>query len=139
MTPHECAVVQRSTDVITQERLQEILKAQAEELTKNFQAQFKQLQASKPVRKPPVYRQQIKPIRPKPWPRVIQQEDDDYPDPDWDDPLPDVGDDPDAPAWTLDNHQNAIDLIMGYKRGTSKILTNQLQKAKDRHDDWELA
>ncbi|GET56681.1 hypothetical protein GLOIN_2v1790588 [Rhizophagus irregularis DAOM 181602=DAOM 197198] len=66
VTPHEGAVIQRSTDVITQERLQELLKAQAEELTKNFQAQFKQLQASKPVRKPPVYRQQIKPVRPKP-------------------------------------------------------------------------
>ncbi|CAB5364268.1 unnamed protein product [Rhizophagus irregularis] len=72
VTPHEGAVIQRSTDVITQERLQELLKAQAEELTKNFQAQFKQLQASKPVRKPPVYRQQIKPVRPKPRPRVVQ-------------------------------------------------------------------
>ncbi|PKC00210.1 hypothetical protein RhiirA5_382628 [Rhizophagus irregularis] len=49
VTPHEGAVIQRSTDVITQERLQELLKAQAKELTKNFQAQFKQLQASKPV------------------------------------------------------------------------------------------
>ncbi|PKY24555.1 hypothetical protein RhiirB3_388083 [Rhizophagus irregularis] len=117
----------------------EMLKAQVEELTKNFQAQFKQLQASKPVRKLPVYRQQIKPVRPKSRPRVVQQEDDDYPDPDWDDPLPDVGDDPDAPAWTLDDHQNAINLIMGYKRGTSKILTNQLQKAKDRRDDLDLA
>ncbi|UZO23107.1 uncharacterized protein OCT59_015451 [Rhizophagus irregularis] len=28
---------------------------------------------------------------------------------------------------------------MGYKRGTSKILTNQLQKAKDRRDDLDLA
>ncbi|GBC39590.2 hypothetical protein GLOIN_2v1790588 [Rhizophagus irregularis DAOM 181602=DAOM 197198] len=49
VTPHKGAVIQRSTDVITQERLQELLKAQAEELTKNFQAQFKQLQAFKPV------------------------------------------------------------------------------------------
>ncbi|PKK48259.1 hypothetical protein RhiirC2_803568 [Rhizophagus irregularis] len=62
MTPHEGAVIQRSTDVIIQERLQEMLKAQAMELTKNFQAQFKKLQAFKPVRNPPVYRQQIKPI-----------------------------------------------------------------------------
>ncbi|GET62250.1 hypothetical protein GLOIN_2v1781358 [Rhizophagus irregularis DAOM 181602=DAOM 197198] len=28
---------------------------------------------------------------------------------------------------------------MGYKRGMSKILTNQLQKAKDRRDDLDLA
>ncbi|CAB4374319.1 unnamed protein product [Rhizophagus irregularis] len=140
VTPHEGAVIQRSTDVITQERLQELLKAQAEELTKNFQAQFKQLQVSKPVRKPPVYRQQIKPVRPKPRPHVVQQEDD-YPDPDWDDGYVDhdVGDDPDAPEWTLDDHQNAIDLIMGYKRGTSKIITNRLKKAKDRRDDLDLA
>ncbi|EXX70310.1 hypothetical protein RirG_088620 [Rhizophagus irregularis DAOM 197198w] len=101
-----------------------MLKAQAEELTKNFQAQFKQLQASKPVRKPLVYRQQIKPVRPKLRLHVVQQEDDDYPDPDWDNSLPDVGDDPDASAWTLDDHQNAIDLIIGYKREMSKILTN---------------
>ncbi|CAB4398923.1 unnamed protein product [Rhizophagus irregularis] len=116
VTPHEGAVMQRSTDVITQERLQELLKTQAEELTKNFQAQFKQLQASKPVQ-------------------------DDYPDPDWDDGYVDhdVGDDPDAPEWTLDDHQNAIDLIMGYKRGTSKIITNRLKKAKDRRDDLDLA
>ncbi|PKY60079.1 hypothetical protein RhiirA4_483369 [Rhizophagus irregularis] len=55
--------------------------------------------------------------------------------PDWNDDgyedYPD-GDDPGAPAWTLDDHQNAIDLIMGYKCVTSKILTNQLHKAKDR-------
>ncbi|GBC49979.2 hypothetical protein GLOIN_2v1790588 [Rhizophagus irregularis DAOM 181602=DAOM 197198] len=110
--------------------------AQAEELTKNFQVQFKQLQAQ-PVRNPPVYRQQIKPVRPKPQRRVVQ----DHQDPDWDDGYvePDVGDDPDAPEWTLDDHQNAIDLIMGYKCGTSKILTNQLQKAKDRRDDLDLA
>ncbi|GET56210.1 hypothetical protein GLOIN_2v1790588 [Rhizophagus irregularis DAOM 181602=DAOM 197198] len=110
--------------------------AQAEELTKNFQVQFKQLQA-RPVRNLPVYRQQIKPVRPKPQRRVIQ----DHQDPDWDDSYvePDVGDDPDAPAWTLDDHQNAIDLIMEYKRGTSKILTNQLQKAKDRRNDLDLA
>ncbi|PKC51931.1 hypothetical protein RhiirA1_482648, partial [Rhizophagus irregularis] len=107
VTPHEGAVIQRSTDVITQERLQELLKAQAEELTKNFQAQFKQLQAFKPVRKLPVYRQQIKPVRPKPRPRVVQQEDD-YPDPDWDDGYvePDVGDDPDAPEWTREDDQH---------------------------------
>ena len=94
VTSHEGAVIQRSTDVITQERLQELLKAQAEELTKNFQAQFKQLQASKPIRKPPVYRQQIKPVRLKPQRRVIQ----DHQDPDWDDGYvePDVGDDPDT-------------------------------------------
>ncbi|PKY60538.1 hypothetical protein RhiirA4_484362, partial [Rhizophagus irregularis] len=86
---------------------------------------------------PPVYRQQIKPVRPKPPRRVAQ----DHQDPNWDDGYvePDIGDDPNAPAWTLDDHQNAIDLIMGYKRGTSRILTNQLQKAKDRHDDLDLA
>ncbi|GET60828.1 hypothetical protein GLOIN_2v1790588 [Rhizophagus irregularis DAOM 181602=DAOM 197198] len=135
VTPHEGAVIQRSTDVITQERLQELLKAQAEELTKNFQAQFKQLQASKPVRKPPVYRQQIKPIRPKPRPRVVQ----DHQDPDWDDGYVDhdVGDDPDAPEWTSDDDQHVIDLIMGYE--TSKRFPKRLQKAKDRRDDLELA
>ncbi|CAB5380371.1 unnamed protein product [Rhizophagus irregularis] len=75
---------------------------------------------SKPVRKPPVYRQQIKPVRPKPRPRVVQQEDDDYPDPDWDDGYVDhdVGDDPDAPEWTREDDQHVIDLIMGYE--TSK-------------------
>ncbi|GET57392.1 hypothetical protein GLOIN_2v1790588 [Rhizophagus irregularis DAOM 181602=DAOM 197198] len=109
VTPHEGAVIQRSTDVITQERLQELLKAQAEELTKNFQAQFKQLQASKPVRKPPVYRQQIKPVRPKPRPRVVQ----DHQDPDWDDGYVDhdFGDDPgdpDAPEWT--NRRDDLEL-----------------------------
>ncbi|GET56651.1 hypothetical protein GLOIN_2v1790588 [Rhizophagus irregularis DAOM 181602=DAOM 197198] len=88
----------------------------AEELTKNFQAQFKQLQASKPVRKPPVYRQQIKPVRPKPRPRVVQ----DHQDPDWD-----------------DDDQHVIDLIMGYE--TSKRFPKRLQKAKDRRDDLELA
>ncbi|PKY31156.1 hypothetical protein RhiirB3_448627, partial [Rhizophagus irregularis] len=138
VTPHEGAVIQRSTDVITQERLQELLKAQAEELTKNFQAQFKQLQAFKPVRKLPVYRQQIKPVRLKPRPRVVQQEDD-YPDSDWDDGYvePDVGDDPDAPEWTREDDQHVIDLIMGYE--TSKRFPKRLQKAKDRRDDLELA
>ncbi|GET55932.1 hypothetical protein GLOIN_2v1790588 [Rhizophagus irregularis DAOM 181602=DAOM 197198] len=138
VTPHEGAVIQRSTDVITQERLQELLKAQAEELTKNFQAQFKQLQASKPVRKPPVYRQQIKPVRPKPRPRVVQ----DPQDPDWDDGYVDhdFGDDPgdpDAPEWTSEDDQHVIDLIMGYE--TSKRFPKRLQKAKDRRDDLELA
>ncbi|GET56721.1 hypothetical protein GLOIN_2v1790588 [Rhizophagus irregularis DAOM 181602=DAOM 197198] len=138
VTPHEGAVIQRSTDVITQERLQELLKAQAEELTKNFQAQFKQLQASKPVRKPPVYRQQIKPVRPKPRPRVVQ----DHQDPDWDDGYVDhdFGDDPgdpDAPEWTSEDDQHVIDLIMGYE--TSKRFPKRLQKAKDRRDDLELA
>ncbi|PKY58451.1 hypothetical protein RhiirA4_480377, partial [Rhizophagus irregularis] len=130
VTPHEGAVVQRSTDVITQERLQELLKAQAEELTKNFQAQFKQLQAQ----------QQIKPVRLKPRPRVVQQ-DNDYPEPDWDDGYepPDIVDDRDAPEWTEEDDQHVIDLIMGYERGTSRILTKQLQKAKDRRDDRELA
>ncbi|PKB92118.1 hypothetical protein RhiirA5_445970, partial [Rhizophagus irregularis] len=68
--------------------------------------------------------------------RVIQ----DHQDPDWDNGYiePDVGDNPGAPVMTLDDHQNAIDLIMGYKRKTSKILTNQLQKAKDRCDDLDL-
>ncbi|GET50948.1 hypothetical protein GLOIN_2v1790588 [Rhizophagus irregularis DAOM 181602=DAOM 197198] len=105
----EPVVLTSKSSGVTQEQLQELLKAQAEELTKNFQVQFKQLQAR--------------------------------PDPDWDDSYvePDVGDDPDAPAWTLDDYQNAIDLIMGYKRGTSKILTNQLQKTKDRRDDLDLA
>ncbi|CAB5296173.1 unnamed protein product [Rhizophagus irregularis] len=132
----EPVVLTSKSSGVTQEQLQELLKAQAEELTKNFQVQFKQLQA-RPVCNPPVYRQQIKPVRPKPPRRVIQ----DHQDPDWDDGYvePDVGDDPGAPAWTLDDHQNAIDLIMGYKRGTSKILTNQLQKAKDRRDDLDLA
>ncbi|GET54512.1 hypothetical protein GLOIN_2v1790588 [Rhizophagus irregularis DAOM 181602=DAOM 197198] len=138
VTPHEGAVIQRSTDVITQERLQELLKAQAEELTKNFQAQFKQLQASKPVRKPPVYRQQIKPVRPKPRPRVVQ----DHQDSDWDDGYVDhdFGDDPgdpDAPEWTSENDQHVIDLIMGYE--TFKRFPKRLQKAKDRRDDLELA
>ncbi|GET66246.1 hypothetical protein GLOIN_2v1790588 [Rhizophagus irregularis DAOM 181602=DAOM 197198] len=138
VTPHEGAVIQRSTDVITQERLQELLKAQAEELTKNFQAQFKQLQASKPVRKPPVYRQQIKPVRLKPRPRVVQ----DHQDPDWDDGYVDhnFGDDPgdpDAPEWTSEDDQHVIDLIMGYEM--SKRFPKRLQKAKDRRDDLELA
>ncbi|GET64919.1 hypothetical protein GLOIN_2v1790588 [Rhizophagus irregularis DAOM 181602=DAOM 197198] len=108
----EPVVLTSKSSGVTQEQLQELLKAQAEELTKNFQVQFKQLQA-----------------RPDPQ------------DPDWDDGYVDhdVGDDPDAPEWTLDDHQHAIDLIMGYKRGTSKILTNQLQKAKDRRDDLDLA
>ncbi|GET64420.1 hypothetical protein GLOIN_2v1790588 [Rhizophagus irregularis DAOM 181602=DAOM 197198] len=108
----EPVVLTSKSSGVTQEQLQELLKAQAEELTKNFQVQFKQLQA-----------------RPDPQ------------DPDWDDGYVDhdVGDDPDAPEWTLDDHQNAIDLIMGYKRGTSKILTKQLQKAKDRRDDLDLA
>ncbi|GBC31232.2 hypothetical protein GLOIN_2v1790588 [Rhizophagus irregularis DAOM 181602=DAOM 197198] len=138
VTPHEGAVIQRSTDVITQERLQELLKAQAEELTKNFQAQFKQLQAFKPVRKPPVYRQQIKPVQPKPQRRVVQ----DHQDPDWDDGYVDhdFGDDPgdpDAPEWTSEDDQHVIDLIMGYE--TSKRFPKRLQKAKDRRDDLELA
>ncbi|EXX53510.1 hypothetical protein RirG_243210 [Rhizophagus irregularis DAOM 197198w] len=117
----EPVVLTSKSSGITQEQLQELFKAQAEELTKNFQVQFKQLQA-RPVRNPPRH--------------VIQ----DHQNPDWDDSYvePDVGDDPGASAWTLDDHQNAIDLIMGYKRGTSKILTNQLQKAKDRRDDLDL-
>ncbi|CAB4376332.1 unnamed protein product [Rhizophagus irregularis] len=132
----ESVVLTSKSSGVTQEQLQELLKAQAEELTKNFQVQFKQLQA-RPVCNPPVYRQQIKPVRPKPPRRVVQ----DHQDPDWDDSYvePDVGDDSGAPSWTLDDHQNAIDLIMGYKRGMSKILTNQLQKAKDRRDDLDLA
>ncbi|CAB4440335.1 unnamed protein product [Rhizophagus irregularis] len=132
----EPVVLKSKSSGITQEQLQELLKAQAEELTKNFQAQFRQLQA-RPVHKSPVYRQQIKPARPKPPRRVVQ----DHQDPDYDDGYEDYpdGDDPGAPVMTLDDHQNAIDLIMGYKRGTSRILTNQLQKAKDKRDDLELA
>ncbi|GET62418.1 hypothetical protein GLOIN_2v1790588 [Rhizophagus irregularis DAOM 181602=DAOM 197198] len=61
----EPVVLTSKSSGVTQEQLQELLKAQAEELTKNFQVQFKQLQA-RPVRNPPVYRQQIKPVRPKP-------------------------------------------------------------------------
>ncbi|PKY24556.1 hypothetical protein RhiirB3_472051 [Rhizophagus irregularis] len=61
----EPVVLTLKSSGITQEQLQELFKAQAEELTKNFQVQFKQLQAQ-PVRNPPVYRQQIKPVRPKP-------------------------------------------------------------------------
>ncbi|CAB4429324.1 unnamed protein product [Rhizophagus irregularis] len=76
----EPVVLTSKSSGITQEQLQELLKAQAEELTKNFQAQFRQLQA-RPVHKPPVYRQQIKPVRPKPPRRVVQ----DHQDPDWDD------------------------------------------------------
>ncbi|GET60447.1 hypothetical protein GLOIN_2v1790588 [Rhizophagus irregularis DAOM 181602=DAOM 197198] len=115
-----------------------IAQGTSEELTKNFQAQFKQLQASKPVRKPPVYRQQIKPVRPKPRPRVVQ----DHQDPDWDDGYVDhnFGDDPgdpDAPEWTSEDDQHVIDLIMGYE--TSKRFPKRLQKAKDRRDDLELA
>ncbi|CAB4412231.1 unnamed protein product [Rhizophagus irregularis] len=132
----EPVVLTSKSSGITQEQLQELLKAQAEELTKNFQAQFRQLQA-RPVHKSPVYRQQIKPARPKPPRRIVQ----DHQDPDYDDGYEDYpdGDDPGAPVMTLDDHQNAIDLIMGYKRGTSRILTNQLQKAKDKRDDLELA
>ncbi|CAB4442472.1 unnamed protein product [Rhizophagus irregularis] len=132
----EPVVLKSKSSGITQEQLQELLKAQAEELTKNFQAQFRQLQA-RPVHKSPVYRQQIKPARLKPPRRVVQ----DHQDPDYDDGYEDYpdGDNPGAPVMTLDDHQNAIDLIMGYKRGTSRILTNQLQKAKDKRDDLELA
>ncbi|GBC15871.1 hypothetical protein GLOIN_2v1790588 [Rhizophagus irregularis DAOM 181602=DAOM 197198] len=100
-------------------------------------AQFKQLQVSKAVRKPPVYRQQIKPVRPKPQPRIIQQKNDDYPDPDWDDPLLDVGNDPNALGWIREDDQHVIDFIMGYE--TSKRFPKRLQKAKDRRDDLELA
>ncbi|CAB4431770.1 unnamed protein product [Rhizophagus irregularis] len=103
--------------------------AQIWELQKSFRQQ--------PVHKPPVHRQQIKPVRPKPPRRVVQQRDDDYYEGVHE--LPDVGDDPGAPDWTLDDHQHAIDLIMGYKPGTSRILTKQLQKAKDKRDDLDLA
>ncbi|CAB4418794.1 unnamed protein product [Rhizophagus irregularis] len=111
--------------------------AQAEELTKNFQAQFRQLQA-RPVRNPPVYRQQIKPVRPKPPRRVVQDhQDDEYYEGVHE--QHDVGDDLGAPEWNLEDYQHAIDLIMGYKPGTSRILTNQLQKTKDKRDDLDLA
>ncbi|CAB4378719.1 unnamed protein product [Rhizophagus irregularis] len=59
----EPVVLTSKSSGVTQEQLQELLKAQAEELTKNFQVQFKQLQA-RPVHNPPVYRQQIKPRAP---------------------------------------------------------------------------
>ncbi|CAB4403154.1 unnamed protein product [Rhizophagus irregularis] len=102
-----------------------------------FPGTIKQLQA-RPVRKPPVYRQpQIKPVRLKPRPRVVQQEDDEYPDNDWDEPLPDIGDDPGAPEWTREDDQHVIDLIMGYE--TSQRLPKLLQKVKDRRDDRKLA
>ncbi|GET63494.1 hypothetical protein GLOIN_2v1790588 [Rhizophagus irregularis DAOM 181602=DAOM 197198] len=61
----EPVVLTSKSSGVTQEQLQELLKTQAEELTKNFQVQFKQLQV-RPVRNPPVYRQQIKPVRPNP-------------------------------------------------------------------------
>ncbi|CAB4429866.1 unnamed protein product [Rhizophagus irregularis] len=130
----EPVVLTLKSSGITQEQLQELLKAQAEELTKNFQAQFRQLQA-RPVHKPPVYRQQIKPVQPKPPRRVIQ----DHQDPDWDDGYvePDVGEDPGAPVWDDQSYLDDIDLIMG--RGTSKRLVKQLQKAKDKRDDLDLA
>ncbi|CAB4405718.1 unnamed protein product [Rhizophagus irregularis] len=116
--------------------MDQMLKKQAE----TFQAQIWELQKSfrqQPVHKPPVYRQQIKPVRPKSPRRDVQQRDDEYYE-----GVPeqhDVGFDPDAPVMTLDDHQHAIDLIMGYKPGTSRILTKQLQKAKDRRDDLDLA
>ncbi|CAB4403412.1 unnamed protein product [Rhizophagus irregularis] len=70
-------------------------------------------------------------------PVTPQQEDDEYPDNDWDEPLPDVGDDPGAPEWTREDDQHVIDLIMGYE--TSQRLPKLLQKVKDRRDDRELA
>jgi len=125
---------------ITQEEMDQMLKKQAE----TFQAQIWELQKSfrqQPVYKPPVQPVRPKPqrhvVRPKPPRRIIQ----DHQDPDYDDGYEDYpdGDDPGAPVMTLDDHQHAVDLIMGYKPGTSRIPTKQLQKAKDKRDDLDLA
>ncbi|CAB4418275.1 unnamed protein product [Rhizophagus irregularis] len=134
-TPQEPVTLQTSADV------EQLLKQQADV----FQKQIRDLQKSiqqrpiqqRPIQRPIVRKSPGKPIQPNLPRRVVQ----DHQDPDWDDGYvdPDVGFDPGAPEWTLEDHQNAIDLIMGYKRGTSRILTNQLQKAKDRRDDQELA
>uniref|UniRef100_U9TEZ2 Uncharacterized protein n=1 Tax=Rhizophagus irregularis (strain DAOM 181602 / DAOM 197198 / MUCL 43194) TaxID=747089 RepID=U9TEZ2_RHIID len=96
-------------------------------------AQIWELQ--KNLRQPPVRKPPVQPVQPKPQKRVIQQKDYEYYE-----GVPnehhDVGDDPDAPEWTLDDHQNAIDLIMGL--GMFKRLAKKLQKTKDRCDDLEL-
>ncbi|CAB4403204.1 unnamed protein product [Rhizophagus irregularis] len=70
------------------------LATQAEELTKNFQAQFRQLQA-RPVHKPPVYRQQIKPNHLTP---------------------EELAGDPGAYTWDDQSYLDDIDLIMDVKR-----------------------
>ncbi|PKY61836.1 hypothetical protein RhiirA4_487365, partial [Rhizophagus irregularis] len=134
-TPQEPVTLQTSADV------EQLLKQQADV----FQKQIRDLQKSiqqrpiqqRPIQRPIVRKSPGKPIQPNPPRRVVR----DHQDPDYDDGYEehDVGFDPGAPEWTLEDHQNAIDLIMGYKRGTSRILTNQLQKAKDRRDDQELA
>ena len=134
-TPQEPVTLQTSADV------EQLLKQQADV----FQKQIRDLQKSiqqRPIQQRPIQRLIVrkspgKPIQPNPPRRIVR----DHQDPDYDDGYEehDVGDDPGVPDWGDQSYLDDIDLIIEYKRGTSRILTNQLQKAKDRRDDQELA
>ncbi|CAB4413550.1 unnamed protein product [Rhizophagus irregularis] len=132
-TPQEPVTLQTSADV------EQLLKQQADV----FQKQIRDLQKSiqqrpiqqRPIQRPIVRKSPGKPIQLNLPRRVVQ----DHQDPDYDDGYVehDVGFDPGAPVWDDQSYLDDIDLIMG--RGTSKRLVKQLQKAKDKRDDLDLA
>ncbi|CAB4408486.1 unnamed protein product [Rhizophagus irregularis] len=94
----EPVVLTSKSSGITQEQLQDYLRRRLRNFTKNFQAQFRQLQARQFISHQSIDNR-LNLVRPKPPRRVVQ----DHQDPDYDDGYvdPDVGDDPGAPAWNF--------------------------------------
>ncbi|GET66503.1 hypothetical protein GLOIN_2v1790588 [Rhizophagus irregularis DAOM 181602=DAOM 197198] len=134
VTPHEGAVMQRSTDVITQKNYKNCLRHKPRNLPRISRRNLNNYKHLSQF----VNHRSID-NRLNLFDQTTETRFQDPQDPDWDDGYidHDVGDDPDAPEWTSEDDQHVIDLIMGYE--TSKRFPKRLQKAKDRRDDLELA
>jgi hypothetical protein len=141
----EPVVLKSKSSEISQEQLDKLLKAQAENLTKSFQAQIQELQKN-------IYRQrpissagsiQKTPVVKKPPVRY----DPEYMPEDWyDPPLPDyiyMDENPDAnPLSDEQNQQFFSHIIESQKRKErelAKRIARKLRQAKDKREDRELA
>ncbi|CAB4419720.1 unnamed protein product [Rhizophagus irregularis] len=141
----EPVVLKLKSSEISQEQLDKLLKAQAENLTKSFQAQIQELQKN-------IYRQrpissagsiQKTPVVKKPPVRY----DPEYMPEDWyDPPLPDeiyMYENPDAnPLSDEQNQQFFSHIIESQKRKErelAKRIARKLRQAKDKREDRELA
>ncbi|CAB4432120.1 unnamed protein product [Rhizophagus irregularis] len=142
----EPVVLKSKSSEISQEQLDKLLKAQAENLTKSFQAQIQELQKN-------IYRQhpissasstQKTPVVKKPPVRY----DPEYMPEDWyDPPLPDeilyMYENPDAnPLSDEQNQQFFSHIIESQKRKErelAKRIARKLRQAKDKREDRELA
>ncbi|CAB4438356.1 unnamed protein product [Rhizophagus irregularis] len=140
----EPVVLKSKSSEISQEQLDKLLKAQAENLTKSFQVQIQELQKN-------IYRQrpicsagsiQKTPVVKKPPVRY----DPEYMPEDWyDPPLPDyiyIDENPDANLSDEQNQQFFSHIIESQKRKErelAKRIARKLRQAKDKREDRELA